>query len=46
MSKPFVGIAADILDIGINPYSVVGEKYIDAVALGTGCALVRVQYAD
>ncbi len=37
MSTPVVGIAVDVKKIGIHPYHVVGEKYIDAVARGAGC---------
>ena len=38
-SKPTVGIPVDVKQIGIHPFHVVGEKYIDAVARGAGCFL-------
>lgn len=37
MSKPIVGIPVDVKQVGIHPYHVVGEKYIDAVARGADC---------
>ncbi len=33
---PLVGIPADVREIGIHPFHAVGEKYIDAVAHGSG----------
>ena len=33
---PLVGIPADIREIGIHPFHAVGEKYINAVAHGSG----------
>ena len=37
MYYPTVGIPVDVKHIEINPYYVVGEKYISAVAHGAGC---------
>ena len=36
--RPIVGIPACIKPIGIHNYHVVGQKYIDAMALAAGCA--------
>lgn len=35
-SLPLVGIPADVREVGIHPFHVVGEKYINAVAHGSG----------
>ena len=37
MYYPTVGIPVDVKHIEINPYHVVGEKYINAIAHGSGC---------
>ena len=35
--RPIVGVACDVKQIGIHPFHAVGEKYINAVAHGSGC---------
>ncbi|MBV1775203.1 gamma-glutamyl-gamma-aminobutyrate hydrolase family protein [Burkholderiaceae bacterium DAT-1] len=35
--KPVVALVADRKQIGLHPYHLVGEKYIDAVVAGAGC---------
>jgi putative glutamine amidotransferase len=39
-ARPIVVVPCDVKSIGLHPYHVVGEKYIEAVAHGAGCTPV------